>query len=184
MKQRFHFSTENRSSSVFWCWKQKRGIKLEEPNDNLCKAYVEKAKSALNMLDSAIEKEEIDWIATTAYYSRYFVFYALLQKCGIKSEIHDCTLALMHFLFVEEKIIEESLYTELLLAKDLRVDIQYYVTEQIDLKKLKTNSATAGNFVLKIEELIENLTEAQIKKIRQKLINARPTPNFTSKYTK
>jgi len=161
-------------SHVSWCWKQKRGIKLEEPNDNLCKAYIEKAKSALNMLDSAIEKNEIDWIATTAYYSRYFVLYALLQKCGIKSEIHDCTISLMHFLFVEENIISEELYAELLLAKDLRVDTQYYVTEQIDKEKLKTDSVTARNFVLKMEEIIENTTETQINKIRLKLTNARP----------
>jgi len=160
-------------SHVSWCWKQKRGIKIEEPNNNLCHAYIEKAKGALNMLDSAIEKEEIDWIATTAYYSRYFVLYALLQKCGIKSEIHDCTISLMHFLFVEENIISEELYTELLLAKDLRVDTQYYVTEQIDKEKLKTDSATARNFVLKMEEIIENTTEKQINKIKQKLTNAR-----------
>ncbi|MEK6874246.1 MAG: hypothetical protein AABX52_00685 [Nanoarchaeota archaeon] len=31
-------------SRVSWYWKQKRGIKLEEPNDNLCKAYIEKAR--------------------------------------------------------------------------------------------------------------------------------------------
>jgi len=161
-------------SHISWYWKQKRGIKLEEPNSNLCNAYIEKTKSALNMLDSAIEKDEIDWIATTAYYSRYFVLYALLQKCGIKSEIHDCTLSLMHFLFVEEKIIEEKLYSELLLAKDLRVDTQYYVTEQIDKEKLKTDSATARNFVLKMEEVIENITDEQVQKIRQKLTNARP----------
>ena len=160
-------------SHVSWCWKQKRGIKLEEPNNNLCNAYIEKAKSALNMLDSAIEKEEIDWIATTAYYSRYFALYALLQKCGIKSEIHDCTISLMHFLFVEENIIPEELYTELLLAKDLRVDTQYYVTEQIEKEKLKTDSATARNFFLKMEEIIENLTDDKIKTIRQKLSNAR-----------
>src|SRR3989344_9618810 len=101
-------------SRISWCWKQKRGIKVEEPNDNLCKAYTEKAKSALNMLDCAIEKGEIDWIATTAYYSRYFALYALLQKCGIKSEIHDCTLALMNFLFVEDGFIEKEFYDELL----------------------------------------------------------------------
>ena len=160
-------------SHTSWCWKQKRGIKLEEPNDNLCNAYIEKAKSALNMLDSAIEKEEIDWIATTAYYSRYFVLYALLQKCGIKSEIHDCTISLMHFLLVEENIVEEQVYAELLLAKDLRVDTQYYVTEQIDKEKLKTDSATARSFVLNMEEVIENITETQIQKIRQKLTNAR-----------
>ena len=80
----------------------------------------------------------------------------------------------MHFLFVEEKMTEESLYAELLLAKDLRVDTQYYVTEQIDKEKLKTDSATAGNFVLKMEEVIENVTETQITKIRQKLTNTRP----------
>ena len=161
-------------SHVSWCWKQRRGITLEEPNNTLCNAYIEKAKSALNMLDSAIEKDEIDWIATTAYYSRYFVLYALLQKCGIKSEIHDCTISLMHFLFVEENIVDEQLYAELLLAKDLRVDTQYYVTEQIDKEKLKVDSETAGNFVLKIEEVIENIDETQIKEIRQKLNYARP----------
>ena len=163
---------KNPKNHVTWCWNQKRGIKLEEPNDNLCKAYIEKAKSALNMLDSATEKDETDWIATTAYYSRYFVLYALLQKCGIKSEIHDCTISLMHFLFVEENIVKKEWYAELLLAKDLRIDTQYYVTEQIDKEKLKTDSATARNFVLKIEEAIENLTENQIKRIRQKLGNA------------
>ena len=144
---------------IFWCIKQKRGIKLEEPSDNLCNAYIEKAKSALNMLDSAIEKNEIDWIATTAYYSRYFVLYALLQKCGIKSEIHDCTISLMHFLLVEENITPQELYIELLSAKDLRVDTQYYVTEQIDTEKLKKDSITARNFVLKMEEVIEKVTE-------------------------
>ena len=80
----------------------------------------------------------------------------------------------MHFLFVEENIIEEQFYAELLLAKDLRVDTQYYVTEQIDGEKLKTDSVTARNFVLKMEEVIENITPAQITKIRQKLTNALP----------
>jgi uncharacterized protein (UPF0332 family) len=159
---------------VSWCWKQNRGIKLEEPNDNLCKAYINKAKSALNMLDSAAEKDEIDWIATTAYYSRYFALYALLQKCGIKSEIHDCTISLMNFLFVEENIIEKELYAELLLAKDLRVDTQYYVTEQIDKEKLKADSAKARNFVLKMEELSEKITKDQINKLCKKLADTRP----------
>ncbi len=165
---------EGPESHISWCWKQKRGIKLEAPNKNLCNAYIEKAKSSLNMLDSAIEKDEIDWIATTAYYSRYFALYALLQKCGVKSEIHDCTISLMRFLFVTEKIIPEQFYSELLLAKELRVDAQYYVTEQIDREKLKADSATARNFVLRMEEIIEGITEIQIKRVRQKLTGARP----------
>ena len=154
---------------ISWCLKQKRGIKLEEPNDNLCKAYLQKAKSALNMLNAAIEKNEVDWIATTAYYARYLSLYALLQKCGIKSEIHDCSISLMNFVFVEGNIIEEHFYKELLLAKDLRIDVQYYVTEELDKDKLKNDSETARNFVLKIEEVIENITEEQINGVRTKL---------------
>lgn len=157
---------------VWWCLRQKRGIKLEDPNDNLCNVYISKAKSALNMLSSATEKDEVDWIATTAYYARYFAFYALLQKCGIKSEIHDCTISLMHFLFIEENLIEKHFYEELQLAKELRVDTQYYVVEELDKEKLKQDSETARNFVLKIEEVIENLTEEQINQLRDKLNNA------------
>lgn len=159
-------------SHVSWCWKQKRGIKLEEPNDNLCNVYIKKAKSALNMLTSATKKDEVDWIATTAYYSRYFAFYALLQKCGIKSEIHDCTISLMRFLFVEEGIIEEHFYNELQLAKELRVDTQYYVTKELDKEKLKKDSETARSFLLKMEEVTESMTKEQINNIKEKLNNA------------
>jgi uncharacterized protein (UPF0332 family) len=161
-------------SHISWCFKQKRGIKFEEPNNNLCNVYIKKAKSSLNMLESATEKDEIDWISATAYYARYFAFYALLQKCGIKSEIHDCTISLMHFLFVDENLIEKHFYNELQLAKELRVDTQYYVTEEVDLNKLKKDSETSRSFVLKMEEIIEELTEEQIKTIREKLNNARP----------
>ena len=52
------------------------------------------------------------------------------------------------------------------------MNTQYYVTEQIDHGKLKIISATSGNFVLKIEEVIEDITETNIKEIRHKLINA------------
>ena len=149
--------------------KQKRGVKLEELNDNLCTAYLTKAKSALNMLTSATEKDEVDWIATTAYYARYFAFYGLLQKCGIKSEIHDCTISLMHFLFVEAKLIENHFYTELQLAKDLREDMQYYVTEELDKVKLQKDAETARSFVLRMEEVADSITGEQINQMRAKI---------------
>jgi len=160
---------KNPETHISWCLRQKRGVKLEKPNNNLCNVYIKKAKSSLNMLESANEKDEIDWISTTAYYARYFAFYALLQKCGIKSEIHDCTISLMQFLFVEEKLIEGHFYNELQSAKELRVDTQYYVTQEIDLGKLKKDSDTAKSFVLKMEEVIENLTENNIGLMRDKL---------------
>lgn len=157
----------NIEDHIFWCKKQKRGIKVEKPNENLCKAYIKKSKSALNMLNSAIEQNEPEWIATTAYYARYFAFYALLQKCGIKSEIHDCTISLMGHLFVNMELIKEEMYKEMLLAKELRTDVQYYVTEELDYTKLKKDAKTAGDFVLEIERVIENINQEQINEMRE-----------------
>ena len=159
-------------SQVNWCLKQKRGIKLEPPNENLCKVYIKKAKSALNMLSAANEREEIDWIATTAYYARYFGFYAVLQMCGIRSEIHECTLSLMYVLFVQEKILPEEYYAEFEQAKELRIDTQYYVANESQTKDLKKASQTAGRFVLKMEEIIENMNPQLIMELRIKLSNS------------
>jgi uncharacterized protein (UPF0332 family) len=75
--------------NLVWCLKQKRGIRIIEPNPNLAKAYLKKAISALNTMSAAYKIKETDWILTTAYYARYFALYALLMEIGIKSEIHD-----------------------------------------------------------------------------------------------
>jgi len=38
------------------------------PSDNLSEVYKQKSRSALNMLNSALEKQENDWILDTSYY--------------------------------------------------------------------------------------------------------------------
>jgi uncharacterized protein (UPF0332 family) len=111
-----------KSNKLNWCIKQKKGLKLVEPNENLCGAYIRKAESSLNILKSALEKNEIDWITTISYYAKYFSLYALFIKCGIKCEIHDCTIKAMKILFVEEKIIDENLYKDIL-VKIVSIDL-------------------------------------------------------------
>ncbi len=162
---------EDFNEHISWCMKQKRGIKLQEINQNLCDVYLKKAKSALNMLNSAEEKKEVDWIATTAYYARYFAFYAFLQKCGIKSEIHDCSVSLLYLLLVEEGYLDKKHYKDFFSAKELRVEIQYYVALELDKEKLKNSSETAGPFVLKIEEIIDKITTKEIEFLRNKVKN-------------
>jgi len=81
-----------RDDNLAWCLKQKHGIRIVEPNEDLAKAYLKKAISALNTMTAALKIQETDWIATTAYYARYFALYSLLVKIGVKSEIHDCTI--------------------------------------------------------------------------------------------
>ncbi len=75
----------------------------------------------------------------------------------------------MHFLFIEENLIEKTFYEELQSAKELRVETQYYFIEELDTEKIKEDSKTAKKFVLKMEELIENINEEQIKLLRKKL---------------
>ncbi len=162
---------EDSKNHILWCLNQKRGIEIEDPNNDLCKAYIRKAKSALNMLLSAIEKDETDWIAATSYYSRYFAFYALLKKCGIKSEIHECTISLMDFLFVKEKTIEKEFYDYFKKAKIFRIDAQYYVSDEMDEAELKDNARTTSDFLLKMEEIIERMDENKINKLRNKIID-------------
>ena len=48
-----------------FCFKQSKGLKLINPNDNLVEVYKKKSKSALNMLSSAIEKEQAPCLASS-----------------------------------------------------------------------------------------------------------------------
>ena len=122
------------NTELDWCKKQKKGIRLAVPSGVLGEVYLKKSESALNMLVSAIEKNEPDWIASTMYYAKYFSVYALLAKCGIKCEIHDCTLKAMKLLFVDSGIISKELYEDIEDSKTLRVDLQYYTSNDNDAK--------------------------------------------------
>lgn len=113
-----------------WCLKQKDGIKLVEPNENLSKAHMERAKSDLKI----IEKQDKVWKVVVSYYAYYNAFYAVLLKFGIKCEIHSCTIHLLGY-FENLKGFQDFLGD----LKDNRTDTQYYLKEprKIDSSKIK-----------------------------------------------
>src|SRR3989344_4758259 len=92
-----------------FCFKKAGGLKLVTPNERLVEVYKKKSRSALNMLESAKEKQEDEWILDTFYYAKYFIVYALFMKVGIKSEIHVCTIFALKSIFKELGIISEEL---------------------------------------------------------------------------
>jgi len=151
-----------------WCLRQKKGIRIIEPNENLSKAYIRKAKSSLNTMNAALQIKETDWILTTAYYARYFALYALLMKLGIRSEIHDCSIAIARLL-TRHRILNKNLVTDISQAKQIRIETQYYVTQELKQTKIRRNVESAHKFVLEIEKIIENITTDQIKNIRTHL---------------
>jgi len=161
-----------KDNGLIWCLKLKRGIRITEPNPNLTKAYLKKATSALNTMTATLQINEADWTATTAYYARYFALYALLMKIGVKSEIHDCTINVAQLL-ANHGILRQSLVDDIAEAKQKRIDTQYYVATELNLKEIRKNAETARKFVLEIEQAIENITPKQINTIRTLLKEAR-----------
>lgn len=99
-----------------WCFKQNKGIKLIEPNLAVAKKYLQDAKNDLKLVNS----KELKWNIIKEYYVCYNSFYSLLVKCGIKCEIHDCTIELMD-LFEFDK----SFKNKLIDLKKERVNVQY-----------------------------------------------------------
>jgi uncharacterized protein (UPF0332 family) len=156
------------SKTLSWCLKKKKGIRLVKPNSRLSEVYLKKAKSSLNMMNAAQQIGEVEWTVTTAYYARYFVLYALLMKLGIKSEIHDCSIAVAH-LIAEQGIIPLDLVDDISSAKEQRIDMQYYLPKEIKKENIEKNVKKARTFVLEMEKIIEIIDEKQINLVRENL---------------
>jgi len=151
---------------IDWCKKQERGIKIQEPNDNLSKEYFENSEESLKVLKSIRDTKSNMWLATTKYYIEYFGVYSVLMKLGIKCEIHDCTIALVGFL-EDFGIFEKNTYKILEEDKELRIDNQYYLKNKpvnIDFDELSI-------FLLSIRKSLDNLNSNKIKEIRDKIMN-------------
>ncbi|MBU0456852.1 MAG: hypothetical protein ABH824_06460 [Nanoarchaeota archaeon] len=140
---------------ISWCLKQKKGIELVEPNENLCQAYFLDADDSLSTMEDVKKK----WKIITGYYACYNALYALLMKTGIKCEIHDCTLELMHFFDFED---EEKTFLKNL--KKLRIGVQYYLEPATEI-----NSSKIKSFVTHCKVLNKSLEEDKIKELRMEL---------------
>jgi len=148
-----------------WCLRQERGIRLAAPSDNLAKAYLEKSRNALRSMEVNAQAGIEEWTVSASYYAKYFAVYALLSKVGVKSEIHDCTIALFGYLFSTMEY--HHLVRELRQSKDDRVDVQYYSREfEVNLTDLMQQTK---QFVLQIEELIDGLNSEEVVALQKKL---------------
>ena len=145
--------------SIEWCKKQ--GMKLIEPNDNLSEEYYKNAEETLRVTNLIKNSGSNMWLATQKYYTEYLASYALLMKIGIKTEIHSCTIEIIRLL-EKKNIITFKLSKNLEEDKELRIDNQYYLKNM----PVDFNSKALSELLLKIRELLDNITKEQIKHIR------------------
>lgn len=149
-----------------WCRKQRRGLRIVRPSEDISKAYLVKAESALNMLAAANERNEPDWIVSTSYYAKYFALYSLFAKCGIKIGIHDCTIAAAQKILAKEGIMDRESCDDIEEAKALRTEMQYYAYRSYDKVAVAKQAGTAPDFVLKMRAAAEKMNSGMIEKVR------------------
>jgi uncharacterized protein (UPF0332 family) len=131
-------------TKLAWCLKEKKGIELIEPNENLSNQYLKEAKQTL----LRVQENKDKWDIIMGYYACYNALYSLLMKAGIKCEIHDCTIELIKLI----DGFDNADYLFLSDLKELRTQVQYYLKEEVlkDVSKIK-------GFVMKCGESREQL---------------------------
>ena len=148
-----------------WCLDQSKGIRLVKPSENLLKAYLRKSRNALLSMEVNAKAGIAEWAVSASYYAKYFAVYALLQKIGLKCEIHDCTIALFEYLFGGS--VPRKLLQELRRSKEDRIEVQYYTEEvKVNLDRLVDE---AKNFVLEIEKIIDSLNPEETARLQNRL---------------
>ncbi len=140
---------------IIWCLKQKKGIKLVQPNKNISNSYIFRAESDLQN----IKNQNNIWKVIVSYYACYNALYSVLIKYGLKCEIHDCSIALMqYFNYLKHwKKFMKNL-------KENRLNTQYYLEkpEAVNLTDIK-------KFVNFCKLELSEINKNKIENIRNKI---------------
>lgn len=153
-------------TSISWCKRKKGGVQFIEPNDNLAREFYESAEDTVRDLNSKQEESNI-WRAAKKYYAEYHAAYAILMKLGIKSEIHECTIAIIRIL-EKEQIIRFHLAKTLEEDKELRIDNQYYLKN----RPVHLNPQEMAELLLNVKKFIDELSPSKIQDIRKRIERA------------
>lgn len=152
--------------SLKWCCKQKEGIKLITPNDNLAKGYLKMAEDSLGTMNR--ERKYNSMFAISAcYYSMYYSLYSVLMKIGIKCEIHSCTIEFMKKMLDKFYAIED--FKIIKKAFNSRNIAQYYVDRIVPKDDSSYIVEKAPIFFNKSKEILAKISENDIENIRNKL---------------
>jgi uncharacterized protein (UPF0332 family) len=150
--------------SINWCCKQKDGIKLVDPNDNLTQGYLKMAENSLGTMNRE-RKYNLMFAISACYYSMYYSLYAICMKLGIKCEIHSCTLEFMKKYLNE--FYSEDYIKAIKKAFDSRNTAQYYVDRIVPKEDIDFIISQAPLFFNKSKEILSEINEKNIEEIRK-----------------
>jgi len=140
-----------------WCFKIRNGLKIVEPSEDISGSYIRYAEKTLSKINDLIDEEDFLWVSIRIYYCAYYSLYSFLQKIGIKSGNHDCSIELV------KELIKEDFIGDISLFRQDRIDAQYYL--QINQKKnLLNNYKKVKFFYLKFKEIVDSLNKDKAEK--------------------
>ena len=139
-------------------------LQLVEPNEEVCKAYLEKSEKSLRSAKATLDIGSYEDSVTLSYYSMYYLVLALFFKTGIKSENHTASIILLKEIFG----IDNDVLTK---AKSERIDKQYYVDFSVTKKDVEEMIRIAEHFNLEMFNFIERLNKDDIKTYQIKAKN-------------
>ncbi len=148
-----------------WCLR--KGMVLVEPNERLAKGYLKMAEDSFGTMDREKDKNSVFSISA-GYYLIYYSLYAVMQKIGVKCEIHSCSiefmkLFLMDFYWEEDVRLIETAFS-------VRNTLQYYVDKMVNKKDLEMVWGEAYSFFVVSRDIILKLDDSKINKIRSQLV--------------
>ena len=152
--------------SIKWCCKQKDGIRIVEPNENLAHSYIKMAEDAIGTM-SRERSYNLVFSISAAYYSMYYSLYSVLMKIGIKCEIHSCTLELMRTLLSD--IYSGEDFMAIKRAFDLRGIAQYYADRIIKTDEIDFVMKSVPIFLSKSKGILSRINEKDISALRKRI---------------
>jgi uncharacterized protein (UPF0332 family) len=155
-------------SKIGWCLKQSCGIKIVDANLNLAQSYFDMANESIETMKRERGKSNI-FSVSAGYYSIYYSLYGIMQKIGIKSEIHSCSIEfakvyLKDFYSVEDLRLLEKAFL-------IRNNLQYYVDRKVSINEINFVLDGAYSFLTQSRKILYQLTSEKIKSIRESIKN-------------
>ena len=132
-----------------WCLKLKDGLKIVNLNERIAKVYLNEAKLSLERAQKNFKDNDLLWTTIVIYYAEYYALYSFLQRIGIKSENHFCSILGVSKLLGEDKVKRIKIH------KEKRIDAQYFL--KFDKKdEISEMLSEAKLFVSYFDELVSN----------------------------
>lgn len=149
-------------NKIKWCFSVKNELKIVEPNKEIALSYLNEAEKTLSKIKNLIEENDFVWASVRIYYCAYYSLYSFLQRIGTKSENHDCSVELV------KELLHKDFINEITSFKKDRIDSQYYLKTG-QKEKLLGLYSKVKEFYLDFREIVENLTDQDIKDFNDKI---------------